>query len=284
MSQEPVTKHFSPAELAVFLDQLGDGGTRDESRAPEPSRRADALHRKHTPAAAPRAALAPVDPRFAQAAQAPALAEPATVLGGALTGGEVIPIGAPRWRGRPPQSAPPARAAAPRAKTSHARLRDPASFEPGSGAALVIPGLTRARPWRVAFVIAALLSAGLLAALWLRPGSARSPGAREHKPPPLPPQPVSSPLVSVARALPAQASAPAGAVRPQAAPPSASVARVAARREAVDLLLAGRTRAALDAYRALAAAAPSADFSLVVRLLERELRSCSAVAGSPCGS
>ena len=60
--------------------------------------------------------------------------------------------------------------------------------------------------------------------------------------------------------------------------------RPAARREAVDLLLAGRTRAALAAYRALPRAwLAEPALVQVVRQLERELRECGQQAGAPCG-
>jgi len=63
------------------------------------------------------------------------------------------------------------------------------------------------------------------------------------------------------------------------------IGRPMARREAVDLLLAGRTRAALAAYRALPPALLAEPALVqVVRQLERELRECSQLAGSPCGS
>jgi hypothetical protein len=58
-----------------------------------------------------------------------------------------------------------------------------------------------------------------------------------------------------------------------------------ARREAVDLLLSGRTGAALAAYRALPAALLAQPALIaVVRQLERELRECSRQGGTPCGS
>ncbi|MDB4974273.1 MAG: hypothetical protein JWN48_2614, partial [Myxococcaceae bacterium] len=67
--------------------------------------------------------------------------------------------------------------------------------------------------------------------------------------------------------------------------------RAAARREAVDLLLSGRTRAALDAYRAhLSALGPEAQngaLAVVVRVLEREERErreqATAERGTTCG-
>jgi hypothetical protein len=62
---------------------------------------------------------------------------------------------------------------------------------------------------------------------------------------------------------------------------------VAERSSAVDALLAGRARIALEHYRrALAAPTPLADrasIERVARLLARELRTCEQEAGTPCG-
>lgn len=73
------------------------------------------------------------------------------------------------------------------------------------------------------------------------------------------------------------ASPPSAVPVPSAAPRRVAPKASLSRRKAVDLLLSGRTRAALDAYRALALDA-SDDLALVqvVRLLERELRACAA--------
>lgn len=58
---------------------------------------------------------------------------------------------------------------------------------------------------------------------------------------------------------------------------SATVVRPTSARHAVELLLAGRTRDALDAYRALVAEPDSAaELSVVVSMLEHELASCAA--------
>jgi hypothetical protein len=62
---------------------------------------------------------------------------------------------------------------------------------------------------------------------------------------------------------------------------------IAARRSAVDALLAGRTRVALEHYRrVLALATPPGDRAAIERVaqvLARELRSCEQEAGTPCG-
>jgi hypothetical protein len=86
-------------------------------------------------------------------------------------------------------------------------------------------------------------------------------------------------LVSAPSSVLAPASTPAPAppanVDPEAPPPSL--------RRAVDLLLAGHTRDALDAYRALARV-PQASPALleVARLLEHEARACAQKRGSTC--
>jgi hypothetical protein len=63
---------------------------------------------------------------------------------------------------------------------------------------------------------------------------------------------------------------------------------VARRRSAVDALLAGRTRAALEHYQHLLAAPPpgltdAPAIAQVAKLLELELRACEQEAGTPCG-
>ncbi len=59
------------------------------------------------------------------------------------------------------------------------------------------------------------------------------------------------------------------------------------RRVAVDALLTGRTRAALEHYRRVLASTVSVSereaIARVVHLLERELHSCEEQAGTPCG-
>jgi hypothetical protein len=54
-------------------------------------------------------------------------------------------------------------------------------------------------------------------------------------------------------------------------------------RNAVDLLLSGRTRSALDAYRALARRSPPRpELALVVELLAHELAHCTSEDGERC--
>lgn len=68
----------------------------------------------------------------------------------------------------------------------------------------------------------------------------------------------------------------------QAAPP---LGRTRARREAVDLLIAGHTRAALAVYRELPLtlrAEPA--LAQLIHLLERELGACDGPARVACGS
>jgi len=65
----------------------------------------------------------------------------------------------------------------------------------------------------------------------------------------------------------------------------APLGRMAARREAVDLLLAGHTRAALAAYRELPPTLRAEPAVIqVIRLLERELRACDGSARIVCGT
>jgi hypothetical protein len=60
---------------------------------------------------------------------------------------------------------------------------------------------------------------------------------------------------------------------------------VAARREAVDLLLAGHTRAALAVYRELPPTLRNEPaLTHVIRLLERELGECRQTTGAGCGT
>jgi hypothetical protein len=55
-------------------------------------------------------------------------------------------------------------------------------------------------------------------------------------------------------------------------------------RAAVDLLLAGQTQAALDAYRAIESSSTGdGSYALVIRLLERELHDCGLPASQACG-
>lgn len=66
---------------------------------------------------------------------------------------------------------------------------------------------------------------------------------------------------------------------------AAPLGRLAARREAVDLLMAGHTRAALAAYRELPPTLRAEPALVqVIRLLERELRACDGPSRVGCGT
>ena len=64
---------------------------------------------------------------------------------------------------------------------------------------------------------------------------------------------------------------------------AADAAPWSGRRAAVDLLVAGRTRDALGAYRELALRAPTPALVEVVRLLEQALRLCRERGDASCG-
>ena len=130
-----------------------------------------------------------------------------------------------------------------------------------------------------------LLGLAILAAAIAWKSSARVSAERVPPPPSVANQP--APLPTEGREATVTTVPAHSAPRPQpppSAPPSAppAVAKAATQsaamsaRQAVDLLLAGRTRDALDAYRALAAApGSSGELAVVVSLLEHELRACA---------
>ncbi|HEX5655708.1 MAG TPA: hypothetical protein VFX59_00870 [Polyangiales bacterium] len=132
-------------------------------------------------------------------------------------------------------------------------------------------GLRAWHAWLAAIVLAGFALGGLIAlSLHTARATARVPPATLRLPPALP---AGTPVISTLEVV---------EERPKLEP----VAPLnASRRSAVDALLAGRTRVALEHYRRVLAQ-PSADHQAiegVVKLLARELRSCEQEAGTPCG-
>ena len=321
MSGEPDTRPFTHAELAHFLEQfeldrpvvhsaviaaraprigaeprtmLGMGGL------PSSSLRGGA---EDTARARPRAP----DPR------APARPRGSRPLAGALGAAPRVSASGPR------PSAPPSTAADSSPTGSAWRRALLAEHRPRSllGEAGARLRLVCAASIATAVFVAAIWGAVTVA----RPRSAPSAVPAQRRsfrgPPPLPP--VSAPPTRIASgrapapsapptststlragesiALPALAmpsarrDAASNTSRPHSqqepspvhrAPP---LGRMAARREAVDLLLAGHTRAALAPYRELPLtlrAEPA--LTQLIRLLERELRACDGPARIACGT
>jgi hypothetical protein len=123
-------------------------------------------------------------------------------------------------------------------------------------------GLRAWHAWLAIFVFGGSSLAGAIAVL-------RHERARE-----VPTLPAALPVVQLPTVAPVHESVPP---RPSSA--------IVERRAAVDALLAGRTRAALEQYRALLASSPSdgAAIERVIELLARELHACEQDARTPCG-
>ncbi|MDB4987210.1 MAG: hypothetical protein JWN04_2388 [Myxococcaceae bacterium] len=273
---EPATAHFTPAELAAFLEQLAL--LHPEEFAPDSrSTQAASSHPVRQRAPARSRVLTPP-------------LEPPTVV----DSGHLLAVGALRGRARSPQ--PDERL--PSRERSHETLEHP-------------PWLPRVEPWRRAFVFVATCSVALLVVLSLRMGTRPAKVTPMRRPPLLPapsqafvaPAALESPETEKVELAMRAPGPPAGTRSPltlphrateaapeqSAAPVAASLRpRPAARREAVDLLLSGRSRAALDAYRALLSSSPEAPqtdaLEHVVRLLEREQASCARKPGASCGT
>lgn len=247
-SQEPSTRHFTPAQLSEFLEQLeAEVAERDASRrrsGVQPSR-------GDTRAARPLAKSS----------------EPATVLG--LL--QQSSVAAPRWR---------VRTAPPPAPVALARPR--VTSPPAKYASMVrSPVLRHARLFALGFfAFAGLVATGLLLAALYPQQRAKS-----AAPPPLP-EIAGASEQQRAEPVPQEPSASLPSSKRDLGSAELAPTRVAqtsdARRRAADLLIAGHTRAALDAYRALSFEAPDAAVAQVVRVLERELARCQRL-GSACG-
>jgi predicted transcriptional regulator len=157
---------------------------------------------------------------------------------------------------------------------------------------------------RALLVLGPFLMAALIASLVRLPAASRQAAVTRVGPPPLPTasQPLPSAAVDHDRSAPRTqqqltlkietvesetvesepVESKTGESEPGEAVPSG---RPELRREAVDLLIAGRTRAALAAYRTLPRAwLAEAALAQAVRLLERELRECNEQAGISCGT
>lgn len=260
MSAEPDTRPFTSAELARFLEQLeldrpAPRASRIEAHSPRVATREPATRiglGTLVPFAAPPRRLAP----SATQVESSAVTRPAVLAQRAAL---VSAAPAPPRQVAPPRPIPvPPRAHGPRAAWS------------------------RTMRWRVLLVLSALvLLAALLvlggAMLGAQPATSHARGPLAG-PPPLPPLPRSS----RAATEPALADLDA-AGRAAGALVGEPESRGSKRREAVELLLAGRTRAALAVYRSLPRAQlAQPELALVIRLLERELRECSERAGPPC--
>ena len=288
MNEEPATRHFTPAELRSFLEELelahpptlADSGLLPLPYALSETARFDDVGRARPLRARSTSARFHAAPSPHAAVNAPA----AERVQHARTR-QPTSVAQERADVRPPHTDSEQRPRFLR-RAFGGPLRAPAlAFSACAGLLASLWGLSNARSSFVALLRAhTAASASTVAA------------ARTLLPPPLPSPPAlhaarrqtcDTPAAQVAPTAPSQR---ADSADEEAPGPAAARPRVlptldeTLRREAVELLLSGRTRAALDAYRALPPAVRTPAVVEVVRYLERELETCAARAGTSCGS
>lgn len=322
MSEEPATRHFTPAELASFLDELeqahpssqADSGLQRLPRAlskPSPRgvpRERTGLHLPLTDSEERPLRNGRLDGRRLRALGL-ALGAGAGLLGalwvvstlrspvaaalGSLTASRAATVSAAR-RSLPPPL-PIARASTAGRNPSCDVAPTPVSPAPVSPARLAPAPIAPAR------VVAPPESSAPVSSAPVFPAS-RAPARVVAAPlasapvdlvlpshPPggaMGPDSPSTQMTEEGRALELRAAAAASAARSPARARARAEPTVdePLRREAVELLVAGRTREALDAYRALPVAVRTPAVVAIVRYLERELETCSERAGTSCGS
>jgi hypothetical protein len=274
VSTEPRTREIDLEELTRALAPLGDG---EGGVAARPIRVARELFPRGKFAGDPATTLGVGAPHAFPSA---APARPSTAAHGSVA----MPASSAGWPLPPVIAATPPRTGVLLRSSAPARPRVAASSSAGAAHARVVDGRHGAvrslRAWHawLAAIVLAGFALGGLAALTVHAtrATARVPAAIAPLPPTLPTRagPLPPPPVAVSEERERGANHEAGPA-------------VAERRSAVDALLVGRTRIALEHYRrALAAPAPLADrdaIEQVTRVLARELQSCEREAGTPCG-
>lgn len=282
MSSEPETRHLDTHALVRFLDELvrelPEGVSSARAVPPRDVKPNPVTPRVDVDTQLPTRVYVR-SPRRAgeQASRSPSRdGAAARVVLGRLIAVGAPPIGAP-FRAETRNATRGARAPRPLPPRNTVEAALPTRFAPLAGLRTTRPSRARVRgKAAIALAVGLLALVSVVFALALVVFTERP----VRLPPPLPQ--LGAETTAPTTPSPEVSAQPSPALAPDASSPRKSPTDTSSpRREAVDLLLSGRTRAALDAYRALAPR--DAATERVIRVLERELRLCAQQGGLACG-